>query len=199
MNFNDLLNVGAVILGTIGGSGVVILGFSNYIGKLFAKRYEEKIKASLQNEINEYKIQLDILKQITIRYSDKQFEQYSKLWSTLFELKALGDELWQRATPPRLEKFSRQLKSTKTEIERASLFIEDSHYQELVELITYFSEYQIGKSDLISYRQNQYYDEYQVNQMIANNGDKKTQYEGLITTIKSDLKNQIRGDNNQRH
>jgi len=199
MNFNDLLNVGAVILGTIGGSGVVILGFSNYIGKLFAKRYEEKIKASLQNEINEYKIQLDILKQITIRYSDKQFEQYSKLWATLFELKALGDELWQRATPPRLEKFSRQLKSTKTEIERASLFIEDSHYQELVELITYFSEYQIGKSDLISYRQNQYYDEYQVNQMIANNGDKKTQYEGLITTIKSDLKNQIRGDNNQRH
>lgn len=194
MNFNDILNAGLVIVGTIGGSGVIILGFSNYIGQLFAKRYEEKIKAKFQNDINSYQSQLDILKQTTIRYSDKQFELYSKLWATLYDLKALGDELWQQATPLKLEKFSRQLKTTKTEIEKASLFIEDSHYSELIELINFFSDYQIGKSELITFRQNQYYDEFQVNSMIAQNGIKKMQFEDLILVVKSDLKRQIGGN-----
>lgn len=194
MNFNDILNAGLVIVGTIGGSGVIILGFSNYIGQLFAKRYEEKIKAKFQNDINSYQSQLDILKQTTIRYSDKQFELYSKLWATLYDLKALGDELWQQATPLKLEKFSRQLKTTKTEIEKASLFIEDSHYSELIELINFFSDYQIGKSELITFHQNQYYDEFQVNSMIAQNGIKKMQFEDLILVVKSDLKRQIGGN-----
>ncbi len=181
------------IIAALGGGGAIVLGLSNYFGQLLAKRYEEKIKAQFQNEINEYQSQLDIIKQTTIRYSDKQFEHYSRLWSSLYDLKLLADDLWQQATPQRLERFSKQLKITKTEIEKASLFIEETHYKELTEIIKHFSEYQISKSDLISYRQINNYDDYQVQQMIVENGLKKTAFENLILVVKADLKRQIGG------
>jgi len=181
------------VIAALGGGGAIVLGLSNYFGQFLAKRYEEKIKAKFQNEINEYQSQLDIIKQTSIRYSDKQFEHYSKLWASLYDLKLLADDLWQQASSVRLERFSKQLKSTKTEIEKASLFIEDTHYKELTDTIRYFSEYQIGKSNLINYRQTNNFDEYQVQQMIIENGIKKTDFEALILAVKANLKKQIGG------
>lgn len=181
------------ILAALGGGGAIVLGLSNYFGQFLAKKYEEKIKAKFQNEINEYQSQLDIIKQTTIRYSDKQFEHYSKLWASLYDLKILADELWQQATSTRLEKFSKQLKLTKTEIEKASLFIEKTHYKELTDTIRHFSEYQIGKSDLINYRRANFYDDDQVKKMIADNEIKKSEFEALILGVRADLKKQIGG------
>jgi hypothetical protein len=181
------------MLAALGGGGAIVLGLSTYFAQFLAKRYEEKIKAKFQNEINEYQSQLDIIKQTTIRYSDKQFEHYSKLWASLYDLKIFADDLWQQATPIRLEKFSKQLKLTKNEIEKSSLFIEDTHYKELTETIRHFSEYQIGKSNLISYRQANYDDDFQVRQMIVDNGSKMLEFEKLILVVKADLKKQIGG------
>ncbi len=193
MTLTEITKIVLGFIAAIGGGGLIVLGLSNYFGQFLAKRYEEKIKAKFQNEINEYQSQLDILKQSTIRYSDKQFEHYSKLWSSLYDLKLLADDLWQQATPARLEKFSRQLRNTKTEIERASLFIEQNHYKELSETIKFFSKYQIGKSDLINYRQVNNFDDYNIEKMIADNGAKKAAFETLILAVKADLKNQIGG------
>jgi hypothetical protein len=193
MTLTEITKIVLGFIAAIGGGGLIVLGLSNYFGQFLAKRYEEKIKAKFQNEINEYQSQLDILKQSTIRYSDKQFEHYSKLWSSLYDLKLLADDLWQQATPARLEKFSRQLRNTKTEIERASLFIEENHYKELSETIKFFSKYQIGKSDLINYRQVNNFDDYNIEKMIADNGAKKAAFETLILAVKADLKNQIGG------
>ncbi|MEG0188603.1 MAG: hypothetical protein RSD53_10230 [Algoriella sp.] len=193
MTTSEIIKIVIGIIASLGGGGAIVIGLSNYLGQFLAKRYEEKIKAKFQNEINEYQTQLDILKQTTIRYSDKQFEHYSKLWASLYDLKVLADELWQQATSTKLERFSRQLRLTKTEIEKASLFIEESHYKELIDTIKYFSEYQIGKSDLINYRRNNYFEDNQVQQMISINLSKKIEYEKLILVIKADLKKQIGG------
>lgn len=181
------------IITALGGGGAIVLGLSNYFGRILAKRYEEKLKAKFQNAINEYQSQLDIIKQTSIRYSDKQFEHYSKLWSSLYDLKLLADDLWQQATSPTLERFSRQLKNTNIEIEKASLFIEDSHYKELRETIRFFSEYQIGKTSLIDYRRNADFDPQAVSHLIASNGKKKLAFEALIVNVKKDLKRQIGG------
>lgn len=193
MTATEITQIVLGFIAALGGGGAIVLGLSNYFGQFLAKRYEEKIKAKFQNEINEYQSQLDIIKQTTIRYSDKQFEHYSKLWSSLYDLKLLADDLWQQATPVRLERFSRQLRNTKTEIEKASLFIEENHYKELTETIKFFSEYQIGKSDLINYRQANNFDNHTVEQMIANNSAKKVAFETLILAVKADLKKQIGG------
>jgi hypothetical protein len=192
MTTDDVMKIVLWILGALGGGGAIILGLSNYIGQFLAKKYEEKIKAQFQNKINEYQTQLDILKQTSIRYSDRQFEYYSTLWSNLFELKIIADNLWERAIPSRLEKFSKQLKITKVEIEKASLFIENSHYEELMEILENFSEYEIGKSNLIDYRQGNPGDN-AIPQMILDNAMKKLQYDTLIQKIKTDLKKQISG------
>jgi hypothetical protein len=152
MEWEDIFKIITGLLVSLGGAGAIILGFSKFIGELFAKRYEQKIRASFQNDINTYQSQLDILKQTTLRYSDKQFELYSILWSSLHDLKVLADELWVEASSRNMERFVRQLKKTKNEIEKASLFIENTHYERLSDTLSQFGNYQIGKLLLVDYR-----------------------------------------------
>jgi hypothetical protein len=99
MTTNEIFKIVLGVIAALGGGGAIVLGLSNYVGQLLAKRYEERIKAKFQNEINAYQLQLDIIKQVTIRYSDKQFEHYGKLWASLYDLKLLADDLWQEANP----------------------------------------------------------------------------------------------------
>ena len=193
MEWEDILKIITGLLVSIGGGGAIILGLSKFIGELFAKRYEQKIKASFQNDINTYQSQLDILKQSTLRYSDKQFELYSILWSSLHDLKVLADDLWVEASSRNMEKFVRQLKKTKNEIEKASLFIENTHYERLTNTLKQFGDYQIGKRLLIDYRRQNGGDDYEITQMIEHNGHLKSEYGELISEVKQDLRNQIKG------
>jgi len=193
MTSEEIIKIGLWVIASLGGAGGIILGFSNFFGGLFAKRYEEKVKAKFQKEIDMYQSQLDVIKERTLRYSSTQFDFYSKLWSSLYDLKVLGDDLWQEASPIRLEKFSKQLKTTRAEIEKSSLFIEDEHYRELMEILLHFSEYQIGKKSLIEYRKENGFDDYSTEQMIRQNGGEKQRYENLIKRIRIDLKRQLKG------
>jgi hypothetical protein len=59
--------------------------------------------------------------------------------------------------------------------------------------IKFFSEYQIGKLDLINYRQANNFHDYTIGRMIAENGEKKAAFETLILVVKADLKKQISG------
>lgn len=194
MDWSDILKIVSGLIISLGGAGAIILGFSKFIGELFAKRYVEKLKIRFQYEINSYQTQLDILKQTTLRYSDKQFELYNLLWGSLHDLKVLADDLWIQANSKNLDKFVRQLKKVNIEVEKASLFIEDSHYEELSRILKKFSFYQIGKKRLIDYRiQSSIDDDYEIGMMIHNNGELKIQYENLICNIKKDLRQQIKG------
>ena len=193
MEWSDIIKIITGLLVSLGGAGAIILGLSKFIGELFAKRYEQKIKASFQKDINEYQSQLDILKQTTLRYSDKQFELYSILWSSLHDLKVLADDLWIQASPRNMESFVRQLRKTKIEIEKASLFIEDTHYVRFANTLKQFGNYQIGKSLLIDYGRQNGYDDFEITQMIERNGHLKSEYEELISEVKQDLRNQIKG------
>jgi len=189
----EVIEIGGAIIVAVGGAGGLIILLSNYFGKILADKYIERTKASFQKEINEYQSKLDILKQTTLRYSGKQFEHYSKLWVSLVDLRTLGDELWNSATANKLSKFSKQLKLTKTEIEKSAIFLEDNHYKETMATLEFFSEFELGKVKLIDYREQEGFDDYHVNQMIINNKDKKEKYERLITQIKFDLQRQLKG------
>lgn len=197
MTIVEITKIVVGILAALGGGSAIVLALSNYFGQLLVKQYEQGIRAKFENQINEYKSQLDILKQVTIRYSDKQFEHYSKLWASLYELKTLADDLWEEANSRRLEKFSQQLKLTNTEIEKGSLFIEEEHYKELKDIIKHFSEYKIGKEDLIKYRRvnadDQYHSRYIID-MIDLNRQRKSDFETLIRNIRDSLKKQIGGE-----
>lgn len=79
MDWEEIIKIIFTAIASVGGAGLIIVGISKYLGELFAKKYEQKLIAKFQNEINDYQTKLDILKQTTLRYSDKQFEIYSTL------------------------------------------------------------------------------------------------------------------------
>lgn len=194
MNWEEITKIIFTAIASVGGAGLIIVGISKYLGELFAKKYEQKLIAKFQNEINDYQTKLDILKQTTLRYSDKQFEIYSTLWASLQNLKISADNLWEKASSKNLVDLSKQLYITKCDIEKASLFIEDAHYSELIEIIKHFSEFEIGKKMLIDYRKVTNIDEHIIDrQIVAGNQRLKRRYEDLILLIKSDLKQQLKG------
>lgn len=192
--WDDVFKLITAMIASIGGGAALILGLSKYFGGIFAKRFEQKFRADFQNEINAYQAKLDILKQTTLRYSDKQFELYTNLWNSLHDLKISADNLWDSASTKNLREFVKQLKKTKGEIEKASLFVEDEHYSELSETIKFFSEFQIGKERLIDLRQNSNLEGHLIEQqMIAGNQRVKNRYDELILLIKADLRKQLKG------
>lgn len=198
MEWNETLRLIFAALASVGGAGVIIVGISKYLGELFAKKYEQKLVAKFQNQINDYQNKLEILKKVTLRYSDRQFELYSILWSSLQNLKISADNLWEKASSKNLADFSKQLRETKIEIEKVSLFIEDEHYSELIKIIKHFSEFEIGKKMLINYRRTTNLDEHLIErQMVAGNQRVKERYNELILLIKTDLKEQLKGDYQQ--
>lgn len=194
MESNEILKVVIGVVASIGGVGAIIIAISNFIGKLFADRYIEKVKSSFEQKLEVYKSQLEINKSITLRYSNSQFEEYSKLWATLYDLKIVADNLWTEASEKNLINFSSQLKKTKSHIQKAGLFIEDDDYSSLMEILKYFAQYEIGKQSLIQFRRGEYADQGAIESLIENNRDKKSNYERLIMKIKSDLKKQIKGE-----
>ena len=181
------------LLAEIGGSTIVILGLLKFFGEAWTKKFIETIKSKLEKEVSAYQNQLDILKTITLRYSDKQFELYSNLWTAIYELKLHADDLWQDVSKPNLLKFSKKLHEAKRQVGINSIFFETEHYNELTELIKYFSEYEIGKERLMNLRQEFPYYVQDGQILINNNRDKKDQFDRLVEQIKIDFRNQLRG------
>lgn len=58
MNWQNLLATSAALIVSLGGSGAIILGLSNWFGKILADRYVEQLKHEIQQEIESYKTKL---------------------------------------------------------------------------------------------------------------------------------------------
>ena len=167
---------------------------SSYFGRIWAEKHLESIKKEYQKELEYYKAQLDLLKERSLLYSGRQFELYNKLWHSLYDLKLIGDMLWEEVTEKNFKKFSQQLKNTIEDVEKSYMFIEEYHYQEVKELLKQFSEYQFGKAKLGQlYRQKVKVNQMEIQEWVNHNKFRKEKYEELIDRIKKDLKKQIKG------
>ena len=58
MDWSDSISVAATFIFALGSGGAIVLALSNWIGKLFAKRYVEKLKQEIHQEIESYKTKL---------------------------------------------------------------------------------------------------------------------------------------------
>ena len=54
-NMQNAINIIATIIVSVGGTGVIIVAISKYIGNILAKRIEEKYKNKLDKELEDYK------------------------------------------------------------------------------------------------------------------------------------------------
>lgn len=58
MNLHDLTTIAAMVVLSLGGGGAIILGLANWIGKILANRYVEKLKQEIQQELERHKTRL---------------------------------------------------------------------------------------------------------------------------------------------
>ena len=194
MNWNEILQISSSIIVSLGGAGAIILGFSSYIGNIWATRYTETIRKDFQIEIEKYKTEFETLKERTLRYSGQQFELYKNFWISLQILKSIADKLWDAATVENLKKFSEQLKNTIEEVEKSSLFIEDVHYFRIKEILNEFNRYEEGKTTLIKlYHSGGTMNISELENWINYNRNIKHRYEELLIDIRTILKHQISG------
>jgi len=194
---NEIIQNVLGILVSVGGMGAIFWRLSSYLGKIWAEKHLESIKKEYQKEIEKYRTRLNIYEKTVLLYSGRQFELYSKLWHSLYDLKSAADTLWEKANNKNLREFSKQLKNTIDEVEKSYLFIEPSHYEELSNLLDEFKNYEFGKKKLIQLRdgfKTQQVNDDEIRQLIENNRGKKQQYEQLIKEIRDNLKKQLRGD-----
>lgn len=130
------------------------------------------------------------------RYSEKQFHIYNDLWSSLCDLRIAGDQLWEEANRRNAQKFAEQLQNTKDMVQRRSLLIEDTHYEELGRLLREFGEFDLGKAKLLELRSNQFpigdVLDAEVQRVIQQNRLKKDTYSELLARVEKSLKRQLR-------
>ena len=58
MNWYDLTTIAATVVVSLGGGGAIVLGLANWIGKILANKYVEKLKQEIQEELESHKTRL---------------------------------------------------------------------------------------------------------------------------------------------
>jgi hypothetical protein len=193
------------MLAGAGGASVIIIGLSTWLGKVWAGRILEKEKSIFAKELaadkhkyslaleevkREYEIQVESVKTILLRYSEKQFDIYGELWVSLCNLKKSMDELWSEYSVKKVKDFSSQINEAKFYLEKSSLFIDDNHLNTIKEALYQLDEFAHGKGELTKIPSNQ------INQrrnIIDNNRYKKNEYDNMLDNLRSYFKNKISG------
>ena len=204
---NVLQIVWYLLLSPVCGGGIVA-GISKLIANWLSKRmldhYNNKHEKELEKLKSEYSTALaktqheyDKLVQKHVLYSQSQFELYNSLWKQLIYTKRLADDLWNEVDPKKIPSFASQIGQTKYVIEENMLLIEESHYTELLDLMTEFDNFSVGKRRLIEIRQSSVDDLLDnisdISQMIESNKGAKQRYDSLVSKLGNSFRSQIHG------
>lgn len=207
MTYEEIFKTITAVLASIGGAGVIIIGISSWLGKVWANRILEKdrfkysslleeLRIGYSRDLEERRSELEKSKTLFNRYSEHQFNLYNDLFRSLYDLKIAADNLWEVADFTRLRDFSIQLNSTINTIEKSILLIEDNHYEQLSKLLEEFSKFKVGKIELIYLRNmtvnNNQINNHDIQRVINNNSILKDRYSRLIKEIGGLFKKQIK-------
>jgi hypothetical protein len=190
MDLSDWSKTIGNLIVALGGFGAVIGFFANWWGTRIAERISNRERAQHEQELERLKTQLEVSKVMVARYNEQQFTLYSEVWSSLFDLFSIGEDLWNRAERQKLVKFAKQLRLTKDAVGKGSLFIEDEHYRQLREILDAFANYEAGKNRLVELRESREVQNYEIEQIITNR-QHLDRYTALIYEIRDSFKRQL--------
>lgn len=211
MNWDDVFKIVAASVASIGTASVIIAGLASFLGKVWIGRIleekKQKNRVDLESVKNSFEIRMENIKvelsrltdQSNMRfehYSKAQFELYSKLWSSLIDLKDHVEELWANANSLNLRRFISSLRNAKVNIQKTAIILEHDHYTQMMKLIEHFEQYKMGKSNLIELRrrsQNTEINQIDVSDIIDSNRDEKETIIALIDRILLEMREQING------
>lgn len=188
------------VLGAVGTAGAVLFGLSSWLGNVWASRLlareQAKYDEALHKATAKYDQQLEIAKELVLRYSDSQFTRYGELWQSLCDLRATADDLWESVNIDKVMALAKQIKETRTAIHKGALILTEDHYRGLLNALESFDRFSIGKKTLVELRRNpnsQEYDDYTVQNQISCNGQVREDYISKLEQLRQHLKKQIGG------
>ena len=76
MKLSEILQVSAAILASLGGAAAIILGFSSWLGKIWAERIVADAKAKHESVLAELRTNLDIYKSAYLKQHDDKLNSY---------------------------------------------------------------------------------------------------------------------------
>jgi hypothetical protein len=115
MTFEDTLRIAATILASLGGAGVVVIGFSSWLGKIWAERLMNADRAKYSRELEELKARL-------ILDNQKSLESIRARNSEQLEgLKAQLTYSNQLLLESEQAKYNRELEELKAKLDRSNV------------------------------------------------------------------------------
>lgn len=159
MELSDIFLLSSTVIGSIGGVGVIIIGISSWLSKMLAERILHK--ARIQHDKEMEKLKSDLLAQkeksnfAYSMYFKGQFEVYNELWGMLIELKDSVEDLWVDPTKNSLGAFAKALDRTQKKLQKNALLLDEENYSKITSLMRTFSNYDLGKKNLLPYIEKQ--------------------------------------------
>ncbi len=206
---NSFFNILWASLGSTALIGVLVFLFRSLIEKILSRSIEhtydiklEAHKAQLNQELElmKGKIQLEYqIAQIQFsRYSQEQFNLYNELWASLCDLRSSVERLWNEASVSNINQLAEQLGTTKTKVEKSSLFMEPHHYDEIKMILNEFTNFQFGKVRLMELRRKRMegdrVNQGMINNVISNNQSTKEKLERYLDDYMNCLRSQLRSE-----
>jgi len=198
---DEIFKISGAILASVGGAAAIIFALSSWLGKVWANRILEKEKLAYSSELERIKNQLhtDAEKQqfVFSLYFEGQFKIYNDLWVSLSGLQNEVERLWEEASTRNLKAFVLALSKAKQQIRNSALLIDQSHYQEIMEVIENLENYHVGKERLISTRRNiENVSQLDVQEIIEQNRHNREKINRFVEHMLSEMREQISGKRN---
>jgi hypothetical protein len=153
--------------------------------------------------INQFQESLRLKSQIQ-QYDRHQFNSYYEIWKVLQNLRACADDLWNEVSKRNMINYVNSLENVKRVILEKAIFIDESHYQKLNNLLRNFQLYQQGKDWLLFVYERAKHGDIeewdnetakQIKKRIDKNRELKAKYESLLDEILSYFRNKLSGTN----
>lgn len=201
MDYDDIFNIAAAILASVGGSTIIIIALSSWLAKVWANRILEKDKLKYSSELEKIKATLEKenekQKLIFSIYFEGQFKIYNNLWLSLVNLENEVDKLWLSATNTNLSSFVKAIQKAKKQIKDSALLIEKEHYIQILKNLKSFEDYRIGKETLIEKRNYDSISESEIKYLIHSNRTQREQITLFTNDMLEKMRIQIGGTDNK--
>ncbi len=125
------------------------------------------------------------------KFTDEQFETYRRVWVSLQDLRAAGNDLWRCANKKNLDLFAASLRETMEFIDNGAIFFHGEDYSQIKEILRSFAKYQGGKQHLIDLRNSDTYDLENIRSQITENKRHLANYSDLLEQIRKNYHDRL--------
>ncbi|HAS6779986.1 TPA: hypothetical protein I7305_16495 [Vibrio parahaemolyticus] len=197
MSIEDIYKIAGAIVTSIGGGALIVMACSSWLGRVWANRILEKdklkytteletIKSELQRESERQKVTFSL-------YFEGQFKIYNELWVALVELQDEVDKLWNSANHRNMRTFVRSVHRAKKQIRSSAILIEKSHYERILNSLSTFENYQVGKERLLNARMVEELSEFEISEIISHNQAQREEISRFIDYMLENMRDQLKG------